>query len=78
VPTDLDGEITRIALSAVFERDASDNGLIEVDVISGGVEIYCGTKVFSYPRPSACVWLRFYVPEMLFNGHLRVNFFLHE
>jgi hypothetical protein len=73
VPTDLDGEITRIAFSTVFEAESINGRMIDVYVISGGVEIYCGREAFSLGG-STYVWLGFHVPKMAYNGHLRVKF----
>ncbi|XP_062157880.1 uncharacterized protein LOC133865485 [Alnus glutinosa] len=72
MPTDLDGEITRIAFSAVVEAESSNGGMIDVYVISGGVEIFCGGEGLSRGG-STCVWLGFHVPKMAYNGHLRVK-----
>ena len=61
----MDGEITRIAFSAIvrIEDEQDDDFLaIFVYVVIGGVEIYCGIGE-GYPSGSDHVWLHFYVPE---------------
>ena len=77
VPADLDGEISKIVFSAVFDAYYYDISSISVYVISGGVEIYRGKESLRTGTWD-CVWLHFYVLEPCklkeFNGHLRVKF----